>query len=332
MICLSMYFSRFDLHHWYFVYRALLAFLHPDKFPSSEEFEERHDPNDPSGVQRLHATLRPHLLRRVIKDVEKSLPPKNERILRVPMTPLQKQYYKWILTRNFKELNRGAKGAQVTLLNIISDLKKCCNHPFLFETCRENYRVPPGLVRGNTIIDVFIKPKSALGSVILVPRSFKSQHLILIVLQINVLQAAADDVAASLVLPSGKMVLLDKLLRRLKATGHRVLIFSQMVRVLDIISEYMTARGYRYQRLDGSTPAHLRHRAMEQFNAPGSTDFAFLLSTRAGGLGINLATADTVLLFDSGKTNYFVKIEINLKIHVCDLANIKGIIFSSNRH
>lgn len=58
------------------------------------------------GVTALHAELRPHLLRRVIKDVERSLPPKNERILRVAMTPLQKQYYKWILTRNFKELNK----------------------------------------------------------------------------------------------------------------------------------------------------------------------------------------------------------------------------------
>ena len=57
-------------------------------------------------LSALHGELRPHLLRRVIKDVEKSLPPKNERILRVAMTPLQKQYYKFILTRNFKELNK----------------------------------------------------------------------------------------------------------------------------------------------------------------------------------------------------------------------------------
>ncbi len=62
----------------------------------------------------LHGVLRPHLLRRVIKDVERSLPPKNERILRVDMTPLQKQYYKWILTRNFKELNKG--GCRVGVL------------------------------------------------------------------------------------------------------------------------------------------------------------------------------------------------------------------------
>lgn len=147
-----------------------------------------------------------------------------------------------------------SKGGQVKLLNVIVDLKKCCNHPFLFERGREDYRPTHG---------------------------------------------DSEDVAERLVVTSGKMVLLDKLLRRLKETGHRVLIFSQMVRQLDIIAEYMRLRGYRHQRLDGSTPAHQRHQAMERFNAPGSEDFAFLLSTRAGGLGINLATADTVLLFDS---------------------------------
>ena len=76
-------------------------------------------------VARLHQELRPHLLRRVIKDVERSLPPKNERILRVEMSPLQKQYYKWILQRNFRELNKGQKGsANMALLNIIMELKK----------------------------------------------------------------------------------------------------------------------------------------------------------------------------------------------------------------
>lgn len=72
-----------------------------------------------------------------------------------------------------------------------------------------------------------------------------------------------------------------------------------MVRVLDIISDYLRLRGWSHQRLDGSTPAAQRHAAMEAFNKPDSPDFAFLLSTRAGGLGINLATADTVIIFDS---------------------------------
>ena len=95
------------------------------------------------------------------------------------------------------------------------------------------------------------------------------------------------------------MVLLDKLLTKLKEDGHRVLIFSQMVRLLDIISDYMSARGHVFQRLDGTVSSDIRKKSIEHFNAPGSPDFAFLLSTRAGGLGINLETADTVIIFDS---------------------------------
>lgn len=110
---------------------------------------------------------------------------------------------------------------------------------------------------------------------------------------------ALNEQLRGLVMNSGKMVLLDKLLARLKADGHRVLIFSQMVRLLDIISDYMAARGYVHQRLDGTVPSDVRKKSIEHFNAPGSPDFAFLLSTRAGGLGINLETADTVIIFDS---------------------------------
>ena len=97
---------------------------------------------------------------------------------------------------------------------------------------------------------------------------------------------------------SGKLVLLDKLLARLKLNGHRVLIFSQMVRMLDILSDYMSLRGYARQRLDGMIASDARKKSIAHFNAPGSQDFAFLLSTRAGGLGINLETADTVIIFD----------------------------------
>ncbi|KNZ49876.1 chromodomain-helicase-DNA-binding protein 1 [Puccinia sorghi] len=115
-------------------------------------------------------------------------------------------------------------------------------------------------------------------------------------------EPATDSKEAALrgvVVNSGKMILLDKLLTRLKAEGHRVLIFSQMVRMLDIMSDYMSYRGYIFQRLDGTVPSEERRKAIGHFNAPGSPDFAFLLSTRAGGLGINLETADTVIIFDS---------------------------------
>lgn len=108
-----------------------------------------------------------------------------------------------------------------------------------------------------------------------------------------------DDAVNQLLRGSGKMVLLDKLLCRLRETGHRVLIFSQMVRMLDILAEYLQKRHFPFQRLDGTIKGEIRKQAMDHFNAEGSQDFCFLLSTRAGGLGINLATADTVIIFDS---------------------------------
>ncbi|KAK4054266.1 ATP-dependent DNA helicase Hrp3 [Microbotryomycetes sp. JL201] len=108
-----------------------------------------------------------------------------------------------------------------------------------------------------------------------------------------------EETLKGLVMNSGKMVLLDKLLARLKADGHRVLVFSQMVRMLDILSDYCALRGYLHQRLDGTVPSEIRRKSIEHYNAPDSPDFVFLLSTRAGGLGINLETADTVIIFDS---------------------------------
>ncbi|XP_044477866.1 protein CHROMATIN REMODELING 5-like isoform X2 [Mangifera indica] len=237
---------------------ALLHFLDPDKFKSKDDFVQNYknlSSFNENELANLHMELRPHILRRVIKDVEKSLPPKIERILRVEMSPLQKQYYKWILERNFHDLNKGVRGNQVSLLNIVVELKKCCNHPFLFESADHGY-----------------------GGDIGTNDSSKLERIIL---------------------SSGKLVILDKLLTRLHETKHRVLIFSQMVRMLDILAEYMSYRGFQFQRLDGSTKADFRQQAMDHFNAPGSEDFCFLLSTRAGGLGINLATADTVIIFDS---------------------------------
>lgn len=97
----------------------------------------------------------------------------------------------------------------------------------------------------------------------------------------------------------GKMVLLDKLLKRLKERGHRVLLFTQMTRILDIMEDYMVMRQFQYCRIDGNTDHGLREEYIDAYNAPNSEKFIFLLSTRAGGLGINLQTADIVILYDS---------------------------------
>ncbi|XP_012220064.1 chromodomain-helicase-DNA-binding protein 1 isoform X2 [Linepithema humile] len=229
---------------------ALLHFIMPTKFASWEEFEKEHDNAAQKGYSKLHKQLEPFILRRVKKDVEKSLPAKVEQILRVEMTSLQKQYYKWILTKNFEALRKGVKGSTISFLNIVIELKKCCNHAFL------------------------TKP-------------------------IEAEERSNEDYLQQIIRGSGKLVLLDKLLVRLRDTGHRVLIFSQMVRMLDILGEYLQKRHFPFQRLDGSIKGELRKQALDHFNAEGSQDFCFLLSTRAGGLGINLATADTVIIFDS---------------------------------
>merc|ERR1711968_118061 len=97
----------------------------------------------------------------------------------------------------------------------------------------------------------------------------------------------------------GKMVLLDKLLTKLKERGHRALVFSQMTRMLDILEDYIFMRGYGYCRIDGNTSYEDREDRIQAYNAEGSEKFIFLLSTRAGGLGINLQTADVVILYDS---------------------------------
>ena len=111
--------------------------------------------------------------------------------------------------------------------------------------------------------------------------------------------SAREDMLRGLIVNSGKMMLLDRMMTKLKKDGHRVLIFSGFVSMLNLIGQYLQLRDYKFQRLDGSTPTPARNHAMSHFNAANSEDFAFLLSTRAGGLGINLYTADTVILFDS---------------------------------
>ena len=95
------------------------------------------------------------------------------------------------------------------------------------------------------------------------------------------------------------MVLLDKLLPKLQSQGHRVLLFSQMTHMLDIIQDYLTLKGYLFERIDGGVKSNDRQAAIERFSAPGSDRFIFLICTRAGGVGINLTAADTVIIYDS---------------------------------
>ena len=102
-----------------------------------------------------------------------------------------------------------------------------------------------------------------------------------------------------LVKSSGKMVLMEKLLQKLFDGGHKVLVFSQMVRVLDLLEDLLKIKKYRYERLDGTTSSSSRLHAVDRFKKKACNRFVMLLSTRAGGLGLNLTVADCVIIFDS---------------------------------
>ncbi|XP_045061836.1 chromodomain-helicase-DNA-binding protein 8-like isoform X3 [Coregonus clupeaformis] len=242
---------------------SLLHFLEPAQFSSESEFlRDFGDLKTEEQVQKLQAILKPMMLRRLKEDVEKNLAPKQETIIEVELTDVQKKYYRAILERNFSFLSMGATSNSnvPNLLNTMMELRKCCNHPYLITGAEEKIVAE--------LRDVYDP-------------------------------MAPDFHLQALVRSAGKLVLLDKLLPRLKAGGHKVLIFSQMVRCLDILEDYLIHKRYLYERIDGRVRGNLRQAAIDRFSKPDSDRFVFLLCTRAGGLGINLTAADTCVIFDS---------------------------------
>ena len=201
-------------------------------------------------IHRLHEVLRPFVLRRVKSAVLGQLPEKVEKVLRVDLTAWQQVLYEQIRQTGVQKKDSPRNGDVAAppisrgLNNVLMQLRKVCNHPFLF-------------------------------------------------------RSDAWTVDESLIRSSGKFLLLDSMLPKLKAAGHRVLLFSQMTALMDLLEDFFRYRSYEFLRLDGSTAADERERRMARFNDPSSPAFVFLLSTRAGGLGLNLASADTVVIFDS---------------------------------
>ncbi|KAM4808492.1 chromodomain-helicase-DNA-binding protein 8 [Rhinophrynus dorsalis] len=241
---------------------SLLHFLEPTQFSSEAEFlKDFGDLKTEEQVQKLQAILKPMMLRRLKEDVEKNLAPKQETIIEVELTNIQKKYYRAILEKNFSFLTKGASQTNTpNLLNTMMELRKCCNHPYLITGAEEK------------ILSDFREATPV------VPHDFHLQ---------------------AMVRSSGKLVLIDKLLPKLKSGGHKVLIFSQMVRCLDILEDYLIQRRYLYERIDGRVRGNMRQAAIDRFSRPDSDRFVFLLCTRAGGLGINLTAADTCIIFDS---------------------------------
>ncbi|CAM0883924.1 unnamed protein product [Alopecurus aequalis] len=217
-------------------------------------------------IVRIHKILKLRMLRRMKFDVLKdSMPIK--KCVEVPcaLTDSQRDLYINILEKNYSKLNSVIQGGKrISLNNILMQLRKCCNHPYLF----------PGQEREHHAADVF----------------------------------------PSLVSASGKLQLLHKLLPKLKERGNRVLIFSQMTKMLDILEDFLTYLGYKYAHLDGKTSLSARQESIKEYNNTESDTFIFLMSTRAGGLGVDLPGADRVIIYDPD-FNPFMDLQAQSRAH-----------------
>lgn len=249
---------------------TLLNFVAPQTFPSSTDFLKQYgNLQNQDQVASLQRVLHEFVLRRLKEDVEGSIPPKQETIIDVEMTTKQKTYYRAIYDHNRDFFIRGYVHTGLGLTKVTNANKgpRLMNMEIQFRKCCNH----PFLLEGVEEMER----------------------------EMNQNQEIKDVMDSPLVQSSGKMVLLHKLLSKLKAEGHRVLIFSQFTMMLDLIERYLRLAGHSFTRIDGSVRGNAREDAIKAFNEENSTIFCFLLSTRAGGVGITLTSADTVIIFDS---------------------------------
>lgn len=240
---------------------SLLNFIDREKFPNAEEFLNKYgELKEKQHVESLQTELKPYLLRRVKEDVEKDLPRKEETIIEVELTSTQKQYYRAVIEKNRDFLARGTKRKQNTNINLLNTFME------IRKVCNH-----PFLIKG------------AEDSL----------------MQESGLQKTSTEATEYMIKCSSKLILVDKLLQKLrKDKKNKVLIFSQMLGVLDILEDYLEYRDWEFERLDGRISGDQKQQAIDRFNS-NENSFVFLLSTRAGGVGINLTAANTVVIFDS---------------------------------
>ncbi|KAK9840665.1 hypothetical protein WJX81_008358 [Elliptochloris bilobata] len=252
-----------NLHELY----ALLNFLYPDVFtdphPFDNAFDLVHLKVDRAQLEKAGLLLRPFCLRRLKEDVEKSLPPRVETRINCPLSAMQTFWYRRLLLKDSKMLK-----------SLEAEFSSDPN--VQYERDNDSWRKMQHLV---------MQLRKCCNHPYLFPGAEPDFDG----------HSTGEDIVEA----SGKMGVLDRMLRKLKERGHRVTLFSQYNRMLDVIEDYLIYRGYKYVRLDGSTNRVQRMIDINRFNRPGSDLFIYILNTRAGGLGVNLQSADTCILYDS---------------------------------
>ncbi|XP_068582922.1 lymphoid-specific helicase [Cebidichthys violaceus] len=302
---------------------TLLNFLLPEVFDDLKSFESWFDistigeaetvvatEREQNILSMLHQILTPFLLRRLKSDVTLEIPPKKEIIVYAPLTAKQEAFYTAAVNKTLANILGQEKSKAPVVLSSSGRPKRSCQKVLDYN---ERYRdVPCDLEKyletvqkehdqsSSPVLDVQ-SPLNALISLklqnilMLLRRTCNHPYLVEYPLDPVTQEFKIDE---QLVQSSGKLLVLDRLLPALKERGHKILIFSQMTSILDILVDYCYLRGYQYSRLDGSMSFADRNENMIKF-AKDPQVFLFLLSTRAGGLGINLTAADTVIIFDS---------------------------------
>lgn len=275
---------------------ALMNFLLPDVFDEDSRnifdgsFDWVHQAVDEGRLRKAHTLLKVFMLRRLKVEAEKGLPPRVETKVYCPLSDMQLFYYKLLLLKDLDVVAR---------LDATTQQKETTHRAANSTDWKRLQMLMMQLRKASSHPFLF---RGAEGDT----------------------EASIDE----LVEASGKLQTLDRLLAKLHRNGHRCVIFSQWRHVLDILDDFLRGRGYRYTRLDGHTNRIRRIINIDAFNAPDSPLFAFLMTTRAGGLGVNLQTADTVILFDSDwnpqvKLSYFFRRWIRLRIlKYCALGHV----------
>nr|XP_033799252.1 lymphoid-specific helicase isoform X3 [Geotrypetes seraphini] len=305
---------------------SLLNFLLPDVFDDLKSFESWFDitaisqnaenivanEREQNILHMLHQILTPFLLRRLKSDVTLEVPPKREVIVYAPLTQKQETFYTAIVNHNIMKMLGQEKSKEPEVELSASGRPKRQSRKVI-DYCEQDNDTPDNLER---FINQLIKQKEErkerpvmnfqltvdsdinlkMSNIMMMLRKCCNHpYLIEYPLDSATQEFKVDE---ELVKSSGKFLVLDRMLPELKKRGHKVLIFSQMTRMLDILLDYCYLREYNFSRLDGSMSYTEREKNIHMFNTDPDV-FIFLVSTRAGGLGINLTAADTVIIYDS---------------------------------
>uniref|UniRef100_A0A673INR3 Proliferation-associated SNF2-like protein n=1 Tax=Sinocyclocheilus rhinocerous TaxID=307959 RepID=A0A673INR3_9TELE len=300
---------------------SLLNFLLPDVFDDLKSFESWFDistitsdaenivanEREQNILHMLHQILTPFLLRRLKSDVTLEVPPKKEIVVYAPLTNKQEAFYMAIVNKTIakllgqeKVIIAGGVGRPKRRTRKVVDYSES-NTDSVKDLEKYLEKVQKDMEsQASPVVDVFMPVNAQVNLklqniLMLLKRCCNHAYLIEYPLDPATGEFKIDE---QLVETSGKFLILDRMLPELKKRGHKVLIFSQMTSILDILMDYCYLRGYEYSRLDGSMSYTDRDENMKKFSSDPKV-FLFLLSTRAGGLGINLTAADTVIIFDS---------------------------------